>query len=271
MMLSGLLPAALLAGPQATATSLPTLLYDYQFTGTNGTVINSAPGGVAAPLTLSGEWQPVPTGVQFNGDTSGQWSVAYGKPTSGYTLNEPPTAAVGAGSEFTYQAPAQGTCFSDTPNITQIGRYYPHDAQAKIQLSSCNDSQTNVMAECRFSGSLTPSGTPPLVSTLPLVSGDTYVVKCIKSPDQLYSKATVTLSVTDLDATQGVKKVVDTFRVAALGSMKTTEYISAGNKYPLPLPADNTDQFIGIITTAAYCAGTTTDVGTCLSASLPTH
>lgn len=265
------MPVASLAGPQATVTSVPTLLYDYQFTGTNGTVVNSAPGGVAAPLTLSGNWQPVPTGVQFNGNTAGQWSVAYGKPASGYTLNEPSTAAVGVGSEFTYQAPATGTCFSDTPNITQIGRYYPHDAQAKIQLSSCNDNQSNVMTECRFSGSRTLSGTPPLVSTLPLISGDTYVVKCIKSPDQLYNKATITLAVTDLDATHGEKKVIDTFRVAALGRMQTTEFISAGNKYPLPPPADNTDQFIGIVTTVAYCAGTPTDVGTCLSASLPTH
>jgi len=271
VMLWALLPAALLSSPLAGASGVPTLLYDYQLAGTTGTVANSAPGGVVAPLTLSGNWQAVPTGVQFTGNTTGEWSVAYGKPTSGYTLDEPSAAAVGVGSEFTYQAPANGTCFSDTPNITQIGRFHLHDAQAKIQLSSCSSSQVKVMAECRFSGSLTPPGTSPLVSSLPLISGDTYIVKCMKSPDQPNNTATITLSVTDLDATRGEKKVVDTFAVAAIGDMQTTQFISAGNKYPLPPPADNTDQFNGIITSAAYCAGTPAQVGICLSTILPTH
>jgi hypothetical protein len=271
MMLCALLPATTLSGPLAGAGSVPVLLYDYQFTGTNGTVANSAPGGAAVTLTLSGNWQPVPDGVQFSGNTTGEWSVAYGRPTSGYTLNEPPAAAVGFGSRFTYEAPANGICFSDTPNITQIGRYASNDSQAKIQLSSCGTSQTNVMVECRFSGSLTPPGAAPVVSTLPLVGGDTYVAKCVKSPDQPDNTATITLSVTDLDAVSGEKKAIDTFVVPAIGSMRTTQYISVGNKYPLPPPADNTDQFNGTVTSTDYCAGPPAQVLTCLSANLPTH
>lgn len=266
---SGLLPAVLLMAPQPTA-SIPTLLYDYQFIGSNGTILNSAPGGAAVPLTLSGDWQSVPAGVRFTGNTSGKWSVAYGRPASGYTLDEPSTAAVGFGSKFTYWPPANGTCFGDTPNIIQIGRYALNAAQAKIQLSSCAASKTKVMAECRFGGSLTSSATPPVVSTLPLIDGDRYVVKCTKSPDQPNGSTTITLAVTDLDATTGVKKVVDTFKVAAIGNMRTTQYISAANKYPLPPLADNTDQFNGVITIAAFCAGTPTAVSTCLSANLPT-
>ena len=268
VMLCALLPVTLLASPLAEAASVPTLLYDYQFIGANGTVVNSAPSGVPAPLTLSGNWQPVPDGVQFSGNTTGEWSVAYGRPTSGDTLNEPPTVTVGFGSEFTYQAPANGTCFADTPNITQIGRYHVHDSQAKIQLSSCSTSRANVMVECRFSGSLTPPGTPPVVSTLPLISGDTYVATCMKSPDRRNNTAAITLSVTDLGAAKGEKKVVDTFTVAAIGYMQSTQYISAGNKYPLPLPDNNTDQFNGIVTNAAFCAGASAEVSTCLSANL---
>jgi hypothetical protein len=269
IMLCALWPAALLASSMAEATSIPTLLYDYQFTGATGTVINSAPGGVVAPLQLSGNWQSVPTGVQFTGNTTGEWSVADGRPTSGYTLDEPPSMAVGFGVNFTYQAPVNGTCFGDTPNITQIGRYHEHNAQAKIQLSGCSTSETNVMTECRFSGSLTSPGTPPVVSTLPLISGNTYVVSCVKSPDQRNNTASITLSVTDVDATRGEKKVVDTFTVGAIGYMQTTQSISAGNKYPVPPPGSNTDQFNGIVTSTTYCAGTSAEVNVCLSANLP--
>ena len=52
--------------------------------------------------------------------------------------------------------------------------------------------------------------------------------------------------------------------------MKTTEAISVANKYPLPAPASNTDQFIGNLNHATYCVGTTGDVSSCLTAYLPT-
>jgi hypothetical protein len=270
-MLCTLLPASLLASPLADAGSVPALLYDYQFIGTNGTVVNSAPGGAVAPLEVAGNWQSVPSGVQFSGNTTGEWSVAYGRPASGDTLDEPPSAAVGFGAKFTYQAPTSGPCFGDTPNITQIGRFHAHDAQAKIQLSSCATSLTSVMVECRFAGSLTPLATPPVVSTLPLVNGDSYLVKCVKSPDQRNNTAIITLSVTDLNAASGEKKAVDIFEVGAIGYMQTTQFISAGNKYPVPPPAHNTDQFNGIVTSAIYCAGSPAEVSTCLSGNLSAH
>jgi hypothetical protein len=271
MALGALWPIALVAGPPAGLTGIPTLLYDYQFAGTSGIVINSAPSGVTAPLTLSGSWQPVSSGVQFSGNTTGEWSVADGRPTSGYTLNEPPAVAVGAGSKFTYQAPADGTCFGDTPNIAQVGRYHLHATQAKIQLSDCSTSRTKVEAECRFAGSLTPPGAPPVISTLPLVSGDTYIVTCVKSPDQPNNTTKITLSVRDLNAIRGEKKVVDTFMVTAIGYMQTTQFVSAGNKYPIPPPNHNTDQFNGIVASAAFCAGTSTQVSDCLLSNLPLH
>ena len=51
--------------------------------------------------------------------------------------------------------------------------------------------------------------------------------------------------------------------------MRSRFYISAGNKYPLPPPAQNTDQFNGHMTRTVYCAGTMVDVTGCLRAYLP--
>jgi hypothetical protein len=255
--------------PAAATTTRATsaLLYDYEFAGTTGTVSNSAAGGPALPLTLVGPWSPVADGVHFSGDTSGNRSVGFAKPATGYTLNVPATTVVGFGARVVYAAPPTGVCFGDTPNITQIGRFAANTAQAKIQLSKCADNKTHVEMECRFAGSLTPATVLPVRSTLPLVDGDAYDVSCTKSADKA-STATVTLAVTDLSV-PGSATVTDTFSVRALGALKTSQALSAGNKYPMPAPAKNTDQFVGDLTRAVYCTGTSGNVSSCLSAALP--
>src|SRR5216683_1165 len=109
---SSLVVSTVLADPSgASTTGASALLYNYEFKGTTGTVANSAPGGPVADLTLTGAWTPVPQGVHFSGNLRGRQSVAYGRPASGYTLNEPATAAVGVGTRIVYQAPPLGKCF----------------------------------------------------------------------------------------------------------------------------------------------------------------
>jgi hypothetical protein len=253
----------------ASATGAAPLLYDYEFTGTTGTVVNSAPSGPAVPLTLDGTWSPVATGVKFSGDTSGNESVAYGKPTTGYTLSEPKTAAVAVGARIQYQRPASGKCFATAPNLSQIGLFNakPTPTQAKLQLSSCATNSTQVVVLCRFAGALTTAAAqdPPVASSLPLVSGHVYNISCIKSPDQA-GMTTITLNVTPVKT--GVT-TTDTFTVSALGAMKSKQFISVGNTWPLPPPANNTNQFNGTMTRTVYCAGTTTAVSDCLTTSLP--
>jgi hypothetical protein len=252
----------------SSATPASALLYDYEFVGTTGTVANSAPSGPVVPLTLTGDWSAAPDGVHFAGDTKGHSSVAHGAPTSGDTLNAPATAAVGFGTRFVYQAPVSGVCFGDTPNVTQIGRFAARTAQAKIQLSKCADDKKGVVAECRFAGSLTPASVLPVVGTLPLVNGHAYDVTCTKSPDAM-TKATVTLSVTDLSTGASPTTTTNVFTVAAIGAMTSTQAISAGNKYPLPSAAKNTDQLVGDMTRAVYCTGSSADVDGCLTTNLP--
>jgi hypothetical protein len=261
----GIAASLIVAGPSKAATA-SALLYDYEFAGTTGSVPNSAPGGLDLPLTLTGTWSPAADGVHFSGDTIGDRSVAYAVPSSGYSLNEPASASVGFGARVVYDSPTSGTCFGDTPNITQIGRFAAKTAQAKIQLSKCADDKTGVAMECRFAGALTPSNVFPVISTLALVSGDAYDVSCTKSPD-VSGEATITLSVSDLTVSGAT--VTNTFQVAALGAMKSTQAISAGNKYPMPAPAKNTDQFVGDVTRAVYCAGAAVAVSSCLATYLP--
>jgi hypothetical protein len=264
----GLTVAAAVMPVSSSATAASALLYDYEFAGTTGTVANSAPSGPVVPLTLTGDWSVVPDGVHFAGDTKGDSSVAHGAPASGYTLNAAATATVGFGTRFVYSAPATGLCFGDTPNVTQVGRFAARTAQAKLQLSKCADDKTGVIVECRFAGSLTPSTVLPVRSSLALVNGHAYNATCTKSPD-VKTKATVTLSVTDLSTGTTPTPTTNAFSVAAVGAMKSTQAISAGNKYPLPTPAKNTDQFVGDITRAVYCTGSSADVAACLTANLP--
>jgi hypothetical protein len=62
--------------------------------------------------------------------------------------------------------------------------------------------------------------------------------------------------------------VTNTFSVHVLGYLRTTSYINVGNKYPLPPPARNTDQFNGTMTRVVFCAGAPAAVGRCLAAHL---
>lgn len=257
----------LLAGPAAARTkAAPVLLYNYEFAGTKGTVSNSAPGGPAVTLTLHGNWSAVKNGVQFSGNTTNRESVAAGRPTSGYTLNEPASAAIGFGALIVYNKPATGTCFANTPNVTQIGYEAGHTGQAKIQLSSCATSKTQTMVECRFSGANTTIYSTPLVSTLALVNDAAYNISCVKSPDA-GGHTTITLNVTPVSTG---KTVTTTTTKAAMGAVQTKQFISVGNKFPLPKTfAKNIDQFNGIMTRTVYCAGSSSAVASCLSTNLP--
>ena len=252
----------------ASPATAPTLLYKYDFAGTTGTVANSAPGGPAAPLKLMGTWSAVSQGVKFSGNNKGVQSVAFGKPASGFTLNEPSTAAVGVGTQIVFQGPGPGKCFANTPNITQIGLYsasHP-SGQIKLQESGCTVSHLHAKIECRITGAKTTPTTPPVISKLPLVNGDTYNITCEKSPDHTNGSAVITLTVTQV---QGSVTVTNKFKVPALGTVATKKYISAGNKYPLLPPAQNNDQFNGVMSATIYCAGTQNAVTGCLSANLP--
>lgn len=262
------LAAAAEAGPAHDAPAQTSaLIYDYDFAGTTGTVANSAPSGPALTLTLHGNWSPAPGGVHFAGNTTGEESVAVGRPVSGDTLNAPATDAVGFGATIKYQEPATGTCFSDTPNVTQVGRYALHAVatQAKLQLSDCADNPAQVFPECRFSGSASAPDTSPVVGTTPLVNGAKYNLICLKSPDS-NGNTVITVQVTKLPSGT---TTTNTFTVAAVGRMKTAQYLSAGNKYPLPAPGANTSQFVGNMNQAVYCVGSLTAVQQCLTASLP--
>ena len=252
----------------ASPATAPTLLYKYDFAGTTGTVANSAPGGPAAPLTLQGSWSAVSQGVKFSGNDKGAQSVAFGKPSSGFTLNEPSTAAVAVGTQIVFQGPGAGKCFVSTPNIAQIGLYSAKtpSGQIKLQESGCFASHKHVKIECRIAGAKTSPTSHPVLSKLALVSGDTYNITCTKSPDSSAGTATITLTVTQI---QGPVTVTNKFTVPALGAVVTKKFISAGNKFPLSPPAQNNDQFNGIMNTTIYCAGTTTAVKSCLSANLP--
>lgn len=256
------------AGPAAvTGGARSALRYDFGFAGTTGKVGNSAPDGPALRLSLYGAWWRVPGGVHFSGSTGGRRSVAYGKPAGGHTLDVPATGAIGLGAKIRYEKPARGTCFTDTPNLTQIGRDALHSAgaQAKIQLSSCVASRKHVFVECRFSGAASAPGVPPLVGTLALASGATYDISCVKSPDS-QGHTVVTLRVTRLAT--GTSRV-NKFTIAAVGTIRSDQYLSAANKYPLPSPASNTDQFVGDMTRTVYCAGPLPAVQRCLSVYLP--
>jgi hypothetical protein len=260
--------AMLLSSPGSASTggSSPLLRYEYSFANTKGTVVNSAPHGPVAPLTLKGSWSSVKGGVKFSGNTTGDESVAYGQP-HGYTLDVPRTAAIGFGARILYEPPAHGKCFPGTPNITQIGLYdaKPVPAQAKLQLSGCQTSATKVTAECRFAGSLTTTADPPVASALPLVGGQEYNITCIKSPDH-GGKTAITLNVTPVKTGH---TTTNTFSVAAIGYLRTKQYISVGNVYPLPAAKDNTNQFNGDMYKTVYCTGTSAHVSGCLATSLP--
>jgi hypothetical protein len=259
-------PAAAAARPRVTPAASSALLYDYHFAGTKGTVGNSAPGGPAVSLKLHGSWSAVPGGVHFSGNTTGQASVAAGKPGSGDTIDAPATDAVGFGARIQYQQPATGSCFTGTPNVTQVGRFSVHEGggQAKLQLSNCGAGHQHVYVQCRFDGSASKSSTRPVTGTTPLVNGAEYALACLKAPDSQHHTV-ITVQVTRMSSGATSKS---TFTAGAVGSLQSTAYLSAGNKYHLPKPAHNTSQFVGNMSRAVYCIGPLTQVQRCLAANL---
>jgi hypothetical protein len=265
---SALTAVTLMAAPASAATN-PALLYDYQFAGLTGTTVANS-GSADVSLTLTGDYTEKTTGVLFSGNLKGKESVGYGKPATPPTIDALPKNAIGFGAEIVYQKPAgKATCFTGTPNVTQIGRFSSTagPGQLKIQLSSCQSSTTQTVFECRIGGSLSVPATPWL-STDALVSGDTYVVSCLKSPDTS-GMDTITLSVTDV--TTASSPVTNTFTVAAIGKVRTPLYLSVANSYALPTkPSDNHNQFNGLLMSAVYCVGSPANVSSCLSTSLPT-
>jgi hypothetical protein len=266
---SALAAGTLLMGPAAAtaATTAPVMIYNYQFKGTDGTVTNSATGGPVAPLTLTGTWSNSTNGVRFHGNLTGDESAGFAKPSTGNTLSASAGQAVGFGAQIVYKPPIGATCFTTTPNVTQIGKYSPKggSAQAKLQESGCGTSKNKVLMQCRFTGSKSSPTAPAVTNKLPLVSGNTYDVSCLKSPDGTTGTATITFTVTNLKTS---KTLTNHFTVPAIGAMKTTEYLSVGNKYPMAPPASNSDQFNGAMNSTVYCVGSEAAVGTCLSTAL---
>ncbi len=263
----GVVSGMLFAGGLAAADG-PTALYSYNFLGTSGSVSNAGNYNPTLNLTLIGSWTASVTGAAFTGDLVSQQSVAFAKPTTGFTLSLTAAQTVGFGAHFTYVAPVNG-CFGDSPNITQIGRFAANAAQAKLQYSNCSKGKTSEFIQCRFAGSLTPSSVLPIISTQALQNGSSYVVTCVKSADS-GSTATVTLTVTRLDGYYGNVTTTNSYTVAATGAMQTAEALSVANKYPLPSITKNTDQFVGDMAKVAYCASSLpSDVSTCLATELP--
>lgn len=253
-------------GPaRVTSAAESALVYNYRFAGTKGTVSNSAPGGPAVRLKLRGDWSKVHGGVHFAGNTTGKESVAAGKPTHGYTFDAPAADTVGFGARIRYQKAA--TCSTVTPNVTQVGRYAVGavGSQAKLQLSDCASGHGKVFVQCRFSGSASPPNAPPVTGKTALVNGAEYNLICVKTPDGQHHTV-VTVRVTRLSS--GVTHA-NQVTVGPVGSMRTTEYLSAGNKFPLPKPAHNDSQFVGDMSQAVYCVGSSSAVQRCLAANLP--
>ncbi len=244
-------------------------VYSYSFANANGTITNTAAAYPKAALTLTGNYTSSAYGTHFSGDLNSLSGAGY-KPAAGNTITVPSNSAVGVAVRFKYQAPATGSCFGDSSNLTQIGRFAAKTAQIKLQYSNCGSDTANVYMECRLAGNATPSSVLPVRSSQPLVAGAEYTAKCYKTPDALNGKTTTTLRVAKLDPTKGNVVTTDTFFTAPTGAINTTSWISVGNKYPLPAQAANTDQFNGDIAKVSYCqSAATRTVQTCLDTEQP--
>lgn len=260
---------ALAMVPQVASAATPGTLYSYDFTGAtlSSPVANGAAANTSVNLNLYGNWSQSAFGIHFAGNTSGQQSVAYARPSSGNTVSVPGSQAFGSAIKFKYEAPS-GNCFSDSRNLVQIGRFGNGLSQAKLQLSGCHINTSNVFVECRMAGSNSSTSDVPLASTQPLVDGEAYVVNCVKAPDPSSGTTTMYLTVTRLSDGH---TTTDTFNITRTGTIQSTAYLSVGNKYALPSPSQNTDQFVGDVAKVAYCAGATTaSVNDCLATEVPT-
>jgi len=258
------------------ASATGTLLYQYNFSAaevSGNTVPNLATGTFAGVnLTLfalqNGDWSFANNnqGVQFTGDTTAHQSVAFGKPSSGDTINVANADTLGAGVQFTFQAPTSSTCI-DTPNIAQIGRSGTSGVgQVKIQLDNCTAGQpTHVQCRIAGSASTVQTDSPVKVSGLALTAGDQYNVKCTKGVGNGSGNATI--AVTVVDKTTNTTVTASASRPVG-DVVNSTEYVSAANKYKLPALSANTDQFNGILYTDSYCSGlTVSDAASCVTST----
>lgn len=246
-------------------------LYTYNLRGASAVITNTANTNSSVSLQLSGDWSSTATGINFAGDLVSKRSVGYAKPTSGYTLNIPATQAVGNVAEFTYQLPEGATCYPDSVNITQIGRFASSTSQVKIQLSKCSVSQTQVFPECRIAGTATPAKTYAVTGSQALQAGQAYRVYCLKAADPASGQANLTMKTVRLDPVNGNQVITDTFSIPKTGLIQSATYLSVANKYPLGTQASNTDQFTGIVSAVSYCSGATSaEVESCLTNELGT-
>ncbi len=234
---------ALAVMPQMAHAATPGTLYSYDFTGAtlSSPVANGAAANANVNLNLYGNWSQSAFGIHFAGNTSGQQSVAYARPSSGNTVSVAGNQAFGGAIKFKYEAPS-GNCFSDSRNLTQIGRFGNGLSQVKMQLSNCGINSSQVFVQCRMAGSNSSTSDVPLASTQPLVDGEAYVAKCVKAPDPSSGTTTMHLTVTRLSDGNAT---ADTFNITRTGTIQSTAYLSVGNKYALPSPSQNTDQFVG--------------------------
>lgn len=244
-------------------------LYTYNLRDAAANVANSAGANSAVSLRLTGNWTSSTNGVTFSGDLVSKQSVGYAKPTTGYTLNVAASQAVGNAAEFAYQLPTGVTCFPDSVNVTQIGRFASGVSQVKLQLSKCSVSQTQVFPECRIAGQLTPDKTYAVTGSRSLTAGQPYRVYCMKSADPVSGQSTLTMRTVLLDAVNGDQTTTNIFSIPKTGAIQSTTYLSVGNKYPLATLANNTDQFTGTVAGVSYCSNpTVTELETCLTSEL---
>lgn len=238
----------------ASATSL--YAYDLR---SSSPYLNSAPQSNAVPMALYGDWSSTSDGVMFTGHrTTSYRSVGVVDPP-GATIDVSGGTAVGAVVDFTFRPPSVETCPRDSKNLAQIGRFGTGEAQLKLQLGAC--SAGVVKPQCRVAGANTPKGAAPVTGTGTVQPGRRYVLECIKSPD-VGGSASVTVRLTDVAAgttTTKTASIPDTGRIAS------SRPLSIANKYPMPKPARNTDQFRGLVRRVEVCSGTSVpEVRSCL-------
>jgi hypothetical protein len=258
--LSAILPVA------AAAASDPSALYAYQLDGSSSSIANQGNYNTSTTLNLDGDWSQSDFGVHFTGNLVDQESVAYaGSPTQ-RMIKEDASEAVGFAVKIRYAGPVSGTCNSDSHNIAQIGKF--KEDQLKLQLSSCSKSTTSVFPQCRITGDISPTQGQVVTGTQALVDGEAYVIGCMKTPDAS-GKTTVTVRTEHISA-DGNQVTSDNFVMPATGRIAIADYLSLANQYPRHAYSKNTDQFIGDIAAAAFCANPSTDTAlACLATEVP--
>lgn len=267
-----LMSLSMIWGTATVSATTTNSIYSYDLDGSSSTVTNGAASNSGVNLTLEGDWSDTSFGTHFTGNTVDEMSVGYGRPGGGSdTINVPSTSSVGVTARFKFEGPPLGDlCFPDSHNITQIGRFGEDLSQVKIQTSNCYDADWAVFPECRFAGADSTTLDLPFPSSQQLVTGQTYIVRCYKTPDPVTGFPIATIDVTQENTFYGNRTASDSFEITPTGTIQSTAYLSIANKYQLPSQENNTDQFIGDVSKVAFCQATTTAaVKTCLETENP--